>query len=266
MGSYKVPSVHIRNEVIAGQPCTWVNYPGVNSSKTSPIILYAHGGGGVCGSTQDYAGWLWVVSKLANIRILGVDFPLAPEFPLPAGPESVLKVYEALVNEHHVPPKNIVLMGDSGGGFIIVHTLRLIKEKQLPLPSCTYLNSPMLDATMSLPSHSKNSGREFLMVGMMPIVYASLCPTIPKNSPQCSGLHPDNLRNLPPMFIAVGEPEILFDDSLVAAKTLENQGVQITLDIIPHGIHALAIFGEAMPESYAANVRATEWIKKQIKS
>ncbi len=87
---------------------------------------------------------------LTGLRVLLVDYRLAPEHPFPAAVDDCLAVYRSLVEAAGTRPH--VIAGDSAGGNLSLITLMRARDAQLPLPSCAVLLSPATDIAMTGPS------------------------------------------------------------------------------------------------------------------
>jgi acetyl esterase/lipase len=74
----------------------------------------------------------------------------------------------------------------------------------------------------------------------------------PRNDPRCSAVFAD-LHGLPPLFIQVGENEILYDDATRIRDAALGAGVEVTFESWPHGIHDWPVYISAgIPESAIA--------------
>ena len=97
-------------------------------------MLYFHGGGLVIGSARSHRG---IVSKFvrdSGVSALVIDYALAPEHPFPAALNDAVKAYRHLLDSG-IGPKNIVFMGDSGGGNLVFSTMLALKGRNRPLPA-----------------------------------------------------------------------------------------------------------------------------------
>ncbi len=74
------------------------------------------------------------IADLAKIKVISVDYRLAPEHRYPAASEDVAAVYRALLE--HYKPENIGIYGCAEGRLIAQSIAWLIKE-DLPLPAAT---------------------------------------------------------------------------------------------------------------------------------
>lgn len=68
--------------------------------------------------------------------------------PFPAALQDTLSAYHYLIDSLRIPPSNIILSGDSAGGYAAIAFLRYISEfeteLEIPLPSVCYLRSPLI--------------------------------------------------------------------------------------------------------------------------
>ena len=126
---------------------TGVRAEPLKNEPRSGIILYLHGGGYVMGSVDSHRPILAELSHRANLRALAINYRLAPEARCPAAIEDVLKVYQALLEEHD--PASIIFVSDSAGGGLAVTSMVALRDAGLPLPGGAILYSPWADFTLS---------------------------------------------------------------------------------------------------------------------
>lgn len=96
---------------------------GFDKSKSEDkLLLYFHGGFFMLSDCRDHLNILGPVIKVAGIKALCVDYPLAPEHPFPAALNSALAVYKWALGQGYKPAQ-IGLLGDSvGEGFTQITT------------------------------------------------------------------------------------------------------------------------------------------------
>ena len=87
----------IREAVTAdGVPCEWI-IP--QNSKTDQVLLYLHGGGFVFGLTPPHLQMGAYLAQKMGIRILMVDYRLAPNYPFPAALDDCVTAYLWLLKQ-----------------------------------------------------------------------------------------------------------------------------------------------------------------------
>lgn len=140
--------------------------------------------------------------------------------------------------------------------------LLAIKEMNLPRPCGAILISPWLDQTLSFPSQHLNATYDYLpdIENYRP-QYAH--ESIHKN-PFVSPVWAEDLRNMPPILIQVGEKERLHDEALSLAIKLHKDGNRVELEIYTDHFHAFQMF--RFRASKTAHIRAYEFIQRTLDS
>ena len=88
---------------VNGVPVEWQIVPEASEEK---VLLYFHGGGMVIGSPRASRYFTVALGQATKMRVLSVDYRLAPEYPHPAGQEDCVKAYNWLLSSG-IKPKNI---------------------------------------------------------------------------------------------------------------------------------------------------------------
>lgn len=194
------------------------------------VILYCHGGGYSTGSCLYGRTITSKLATAASIDVLGFDYRLAPEHPCPAALEDALKVWDYLMLLGY-GARDVILAGDSAGGNLaLVLTLKLKAERRF-LPRGLVLMSPWTDLTASGRSYRTKAEVD-------PVLDAEYIDRMTKayipegenlENPLISPLFGD-FEGFPPVYIQVGENEILLSDSVELHKKLQKAGVPAKLD------------------------------------
>lgn len=96
-------------------------------------------------------------SKSTDLRIFALNYRLSPETRFPGALHDAVSAYLRLIEDLQVPPKNIILAGDSAGAGLATAMLLYLRDEQYPLPNCAVLMSPWVDLTMSCASWDSNA-------------------------------------------------------------------------------------------------------------
>lgn len=197
------------------------------------IILYFHGGGYSTGSCV-YGRTL--TSKLAattSMDVLGFDYRLAPENPYPAALEDALKVWDYLMLLGY-GARDVILVGDSAGGNLALALTLKLKDSKRLLPRGMVLMSPWTDLTSSGKSFETKAEidpiltKEYLDKMIVAYTTGTEEPQDLEN-PYISPLYGD-FTGFPPVYIQVGENEILLSDALRLHKKMVEANVSVKLD------------------------------------
>lgn len=86
--------------------------------------------------------------RRTGLRVLSVEYALAPEEPFPAGLIDAVAAYRGLLATG-VPAHDVVFAGESAGAGLVLQTLLSLREQRLPQPAVAWLVSPWADLSLS---------------------------------------------------------------------------------------------------------------------
>jgi acetyl esterase/lipase len=214
-----------------GVPCEWI-IP--DNCRTDQVLLYLHGGGFVFGLTPPLLQMGAYLAQVLGMRILMVDYRLAPENPYPAALDDCVCVFRWLLKEG-IKAQSIVVAGDSAGGNLTITMLMKLRDDGSPLPAAAACISPVTDLTNE---GTKRSGVKdpLLSPKAIKLYSRSYIGTHEATDPLISPVY-GNLRGLPPLLVHVGEEEILRDDAIRITKLARSADVEARLEIYPRMWH-----------------------------
>lgn len=97
---------------------------GVNNEKL-PLLIYLHGGGWTFGSLNSCARYCNAITEHGGLKVLAVDYRLAPEHPFPAGLDDCVNAVNYAIchaEELGIDTSRISVGGDSSGGNLALAT------------------------------------------------------------------------------------------------------------------------------------------------
>ncbi|MFX1302229.1 MAG: alpha/beta hydrolase [Promethearchaeota archaeon] len=257
---YPLPEdVEIKKINVKSVPAEWQIVPGVINEK---VLLYFHGGGMIMMSPKTHRHLTIELAKMTKMRVLSVDYRLAPEHPFPAGLEDCVNVYNWLLSQG-IKAENIVIAGDSGGGNLTIATLIKLRDDKIPLPAGAVAMSPGIDYTNNSKTILENAKTDPVLadIGVFWWVPAYLAGADP-NNPLISPVLAD-LRGLPPILIQVSKSEMLYDHSTRFVKRAKAAGLDVTLQEWENTTHVFQYFGFTdLPEAKEALNKIGEFIKE----
>lgn len=251
--------VEIRPVTAGGIPGEWFFPPGVSEG---PVLLYLHGGAWVLGWNAMHRRMVAHLARAAGIRTLAIDYRVAPEHPFPAALDDCLAAYRWLLKEAGVPPRQLVIAGDSAGGNLTLTTLLSLRDAGDPLPAAAICigASTDLEGTGASFHAIKDPVVTPAFVLRMRGLYAAGRDL---KSPLLSPLHGD-LRGLPPLLIQAGGGEMLLSDSERLAERARAAGVDVRLEVWPRLWHVWHLFAPTLPEARQAIERIGEFIRARL--
>ena len=229
-------------------------------STRRQTLLYFHGGAHVFGSPRTVGAMVALLVRKAGFEAVVPQYPLAPEAPFPAGVNYALAAYQAIL-EGGVEPSDVIIGGDSAGGNLALSLLGQLVALDAPLPAGVFALSPITDFTFSGDSITDNDASEVILppsrISEMAGMYLRDHPV---NDPRASPLNAA-FGGAPPVWLAVGDTEILRDDSLRMAERLQVQGVKVTLTVAQDLPHVWPIFHPYLPEARATLDALAGWMQ-----
>lgn len=234
------------------------------SKDNSKIILYFHGGSFISGSCDSHRDLASRISKESSTKVLLIEYRLAPEHKYPAANEDCLYAYKWLL-QNGFSEKDIILGGESIGGYLVLETLLNLRDTSVPLPAGAVLLSPHTDFLYY-------DGESFItraeLDPMSTIEGAKKCadyyfdPSI--KAPAVLSPLNENLKGLPSLFIQVGDHEVILSDSERLAKRAEEAGVDVTLEVWDNMWHIFRFMAAMLPEGQEAIKSIGDFVKKKF--
>jgi monoterpene epsilon-lactone hydrolase len=262
-GAKLKPGWRIRTERGTPAKGEWIEPSALDHAAWQRCILYFHGGGYVAMSPQTHRA---VTSRLAtwsNARLFALDYRLAPEYPFPAALEDALAAWRALTATG-TSPARMVVAGDSAGGGLALALLQALRDAHDQLPAAAILFSPWTDLAATGESIVNNNTADALIFGSwVGSVARYYLADTPATDPLASPVYA-NLAGLPPLFIQVGDSEVLLDDSRRVAENARQVGVEVTLQIWRGVPHCWQIYAAVLPEGRDALRAASAFIVSRL--
>jgi epsilon-lactone hydrolase len=245
-----------------GVPALWAVPHG--TAEDAPVLLCFHGGGYVGGSMFTHRKMFAHLAKAAGARALVIDYTLLPQggtFPRPII-EGVTS-YQWLLDQG-IPAGRIAFAGDSAGGHLAMTVQLRARGQGIPLPAATMLISPWIDLAATGESLDSNAGKDAIFAKQWIIEMAAgfLNGTDPRD-PAAAPLHAD-LSGFGPLYIQVGDQELLLDDSRMLARHATLAGLDVRLDEFPDQQHSFQMAAGLAPEADDAISRLAVWARSQL--
>jgi monoterpene epsilon-lactone hydrolase len=243
-----------------GVPAMWAVPKGSDRHR---VLLCIHGGGFVSGSMYTHRKMFAHLAKAVGVRALIVNYRLLPEGGHPAPVDDVLAAYRWLLDQG-IDANHIVFSGDSAGGGLCITAQLRARDQGLPLPAAAMLISPWVDMEGTGETMRSNSTKDALF--NLPWVKELAANFLGASSPRDPHVNPlyGDVAGLGPIYIQVGDQELLLDDSRRLAEHAEKAGVEVRLDIFPEMQHTFQMMAGRAPEADDAIRRMGEWVRPKL--
>jgi acetyl esterase/lipase len=243
-----------------GVSAEWLSGP---SCANNSVILYLHGGCYATGSVETHRDLMTRLSIEASIRVLGLNYRLAPMHPFPAAVEDAAAAYRWLLRCGFEPAR-IAIAGDSAGAGLALAATITMREQGLPLAGAIVCLSPWVDLAVTGASMESKASEDPIVSREMLLGWGKLyLGDHDLRTPLASPLYAD-LDQLPALLIQVGSAEVLLDDSIRLAQRASAAGVNTTLEVWPDMIHVWQSFAAILPEARQAIERIGKFVRTHL--
>jgi triacylglycerol lipase len=206
-------------------------------------ILHIHGGGYVMGSADmDRAAHTANADTLGCI-IVAVDYRLAPETSYPGALEDCYAALHWLHGEAEqlgVDRQRIGVSGSSAGAGLAAALALFVRARGEALIAFQHLAAPMIDDRTCLRPPNPHVGQYIWTPGNNLFGWTALLgrePGGPDIPPFAAAAREDDLKGLPPTYLAVGALDLFLQENLTFVNKLAQAGVAVELHVYPGAFH-----------------------------
>ena len=212
----------------------------------APTIVFIHGGGFVVCNIDVYDGVARQLAKRSGMRVLSVDYALAPEHPFPIPLNDCIAAIGWAVThgaEWGIDPNRIALAGDSAGANLALASAIALRDSGSSTVrgvACLYgCYSPNTD-TASYKAYG--DGAYLISTPEMQWYWKNYLPNAAAyTNPLAAPLLAD-LKGLPPLFVTASEYDLLRDDSEMLVAKLKAAKAPHEFRLWPGTIHGCVNF------------------------
>jgi monoterpene epsilon-lactone hydrolase len=236
------------------RPSTW--------SDDRKVLIYAHGGAYVDGSAASSLNCTLPLAHESGLRIIAVDYSLAPSARFPHSIEQFMSVVRALHNDGHVLG-NMALCGDSAGGAIVTAAALKLGDEGLDQLGGVILRSPWADITETGDTYMTLKDAEPLLsyASFLSTAACAYADPIDFAHPHVSPVYADFACGFPPTLIQCGTRDLFLSNAVRLYQRISLAGQQATLDVYEgmwHGFHSLPV---DLPEAQVARAKARKFLE-----
>jgi len=239
----------VRHETIGGVAVDVVEpADGVSPANRDRVLVNAHGGAFLWGAGSGALVEAIPIAATMRVRVVTVDYRLAPEHHYPAASEDMVSVYLALLETYR--PEAIGLYGCSAGGALVAQTATALHRAKRPMPGAigTFCSTGAPYTGDSLVLAGPFSGE-------MPATTRPVSPYlagVPSSDERAYPLLSDTeTRAMPPTLLLAGGRDFAASTLTLAHRRLAAGGVPSELYLFDGLPHAFFMWPD-MPESMEA--------------
>ncbi|MCW2754859.1 MAG: putative esterase [Marmoricola sp.] len=219
------------------------------------VIVYLHGGAFLVGGRYLHRQLMSRIADATRASVVAVAYRQLPHHPVSDSIADALDAYRYVL-ESGVPASQVIVMGDSAGGYLTYQVALAAEEAGLPMPAGLVAMSPLIDfdGTAKVTAESAATCAVFppnCFDGLSQVVLRAArrageieaLPQAPSNAA---------LKGLPPSLIQASSAEMVYPDAEAMAGALLAAGAEVELQVWDHQVHVFQAAAGVLPEAAQA--------------
>lgn len=230
------------------------------------LAVYTHGGAHTLYSAASTLGRAAIFADDTGLRMISVDYTVAPVAKFQQITDEVIAVVEALLKEG-LRPTDLVFYGDSSGGGLAASAILKMRDRGLGLPAAAVLVSPWVDLTRAGDTEFTLAHAEPNYLYERHSIKAAGAYADPEDQkhPYASPVYGDFSKGFPPTLIQGSTKEILLSGFIRLYQALDTAGQTVKLDLYEGMPHNFASRIPDAPESKSARGKIRDFVRFDVK-
>lgn len=234
------------------------------STGPGPAMVFIHGGGWVTCSIESHEGVALRIADSSGMRVISVDYRLAPDHPFPAALDDCEAVLNwALSGQGEaagIDPSRLAVGGDSAGGNLSAYIAQAYR-KQLKAQLLFY---PVMQLAEVKPQ--KPGPQDMLQLGVVALKYINTAYVAGADTSdtRLSPLFEKDLIGVPPAYVLTCGLDPLRLEGKLYADHLEASGVSVMRRHEKAMVHGFLNFSRAFPPGKIIPTEAGQFLRKHM--
>jgi len=236
-----------------------------NWQDNGKVLVYVHGGAYVAYHPESTLASSVPVADDTGMRVVAIDYTLAPFAQYQTITDQVIAVMQALVKQGY-KMSDIAMYGDSAGGGLVAGSVLKMRDLNLELPAALVLWSPWADITETGDSYHTLKDAEplyryDLLLKPSADAYA---PVAEQKHPYVSPVYGDYSKPFPPVLIQGGTKELFLSGMVRLYQAIDTQGGQAKLDLYEGMWHVFQAYSFHIPEAVTARQKMSDFLEAHL--
>lgn len=229
------------------------------------VLVYTHGGAYTMYSAHSRLLSAVPMAHDTGLRVLAVDYTLAPQAKWQQTTDQVVAVVRALRAEG-VALKNLAIYGESAGGGLAAGAVLKMRDQGLGMPAAVVLWSPWSDITDTGDTYTTLQDADPLLCYRANLAHCAAAYASPADQkhPYVSPVYGDYSKGFPPTLIQAGTKEIFLSNAVRHYQALDTAGISVKLDLYEGMWHIFQVFTHDIPEAKLARKKVRAFLDQQL--
>lgn len=211
------------------------------------LVIFIHGGAFVSGPAEHHWKAVEKIVKHSGKNVWLLDYPKVPEFTIEQICDNIDAVFEFAIQTAALS-ENILLIGDSVGGNLIMSLTQRLIQKKKEIPGKLILITPVFDASLTNKDINAIEPKD-PMLGLQGVLSAKkmAAGNFDLKDEIISPIY-GSFNGFPKTDIYIGEYDIMYPDAKIGANKMKKEQVQVQVingEKMPHVFPLLPILPEA---------------------
>lgn len=228
------------------------------------VLVYTHGGAYTMHSARSRLLSAVPMAHDTGLRVIAVDYTLAPHAKWQQTTDQVVAVIRALVADG-VSLKNLAIYGESAGGALAAGAVLKMRDRGLGMPAAVVLWSPWSDITETGDSYATLREEDPLLLypASLARCAAAYADATDQKHPYVSPIYADYTKGFPPTLIQAGTREIFLSNAVRHYQALDTAGIPVKLDLYEGMWHIFQVLTHDIPEARLARKKVRSFLEQQ---
>jgi acetyl esterase/lipase len=233
--------------------------------ESGRVLVYAHGGAYTMYSARSRLPSAVPMAHDTGLRVIAVDYTLAPHAQWPEVTDQVIAVFQALKADGR-EWNDIAIYGESAGGGLAAGSVLKMRDKGLGMPAAVVLWSPWSDITSAGDTYRTLQEADPLLYYPQNLQHCAAAYAKPadQKNPYVSPVYGDYSRGFPPTLIQAGTKEIFLSNAVRHYQALDTAGIPAKLDLYEGMWHIFQVFNYDLPESKLARRKVRAFLEEHL--
>jgi len=227
------------------------------------LIIYVHGGAFTINSARSTVANAGRLAAKSGIRVISVDYTLAPEANWKIIQDQVLSVFKDLLDQGYRMTE-MAIIGDSAGGNLATRTVLTLRDNGLGMPAAVVLWAPWSDLTDEGDTAITLKDAEPILSyrNILEPSARAYAAGLDLKDPRVSPLYADFTKGFPPTLIQDSTRTTFLSTSVRLYRKLEAAGAQPVLDLYEGMWHVFQ--ADLVPEGETAVEKSAAFIATRL--